>query len=68
LISILIGAVIYRIIIAWVLQMGLKPTDLKILTAIVVTLALTIPKMTGARALNKVAVSNAKGEDTNVGN
>lgn len=61
LISILLGSIIYRIIIAWVLQMGLKSTDLKLLTALVVAIALTIPKMLGTKASNKAAVSNAKG-------
>lgn len=65
LISILLGAVIYRVIIAWVLQMGLKATDLKILTALVVAIALTIPKMLGAKASSKAALS-IKGGDNNV--
>lgn len=64
LISILLGAVIYRVIIAWVLQMGLKATDLKLLTALVVAIALTIPKMLGATAASKAAIS-MKGGDSN---
>lgn len=38
-----IGSVIYRVVIATVLQMGLPSTDLKILTALIVTLALAFP-------------------------
>lgn len=68
LISILLGAVIYRIIIAWVLQMGLKSTDLKLLTALVVALALTIPKILGTKASNKAALANEEGVDSNVEN
>lgn len=43
LLSVVLGSVVYRIIIAVVLQLGLKSTDLKLLTAIIVTLALSIP-------------------------
>lgn len=43
LISVVVGSVIYREIIAIVLQMGLKSTDLKLLTAIMVAVALAIP-------------------------
>lgn len=43
LISIVIGSMIYRIIIAVVLQMGLHTDDLKLLTAIVVAIALSVP-------------------------
>ncbi len=43
LISLIFGSVIYRIIIAIVLQLGLKSTDLKLLTAIIVALALSVP-------------------------
>ena len=37
------GSVIYRIIIAVVLQLGMKSTDLKLFTAIIVAVALAIP-------------------------
>ncbi|RDY29107.1 ABC transporter permease [Lachnotalea glycerini] len=50
LISIILGSVIYRVIIAFVLWMGLKSTDLKLLTALVVSAALTIPKLLPAKA------------------
>ena len=41
--SVVLGSVLYRIIIAVVLQLGLKSTDLKLLTAVIVALALAIP-------------------------
>jgi putative ABC transport system permease protein len=41
--SLMLGAVTYRIIIAAVLEMGMKPTDLKLFTAITVTIALSLP-------------------------
>jgi putative tryptophan/tyrosine transport system permease protein len=43
LLSVVLGSVIYRIIIAVVLQLGLKSTDLKLLTAVIVAVALGIP-------------------------
>lgn len=43
LMSVVFGSIIYRIIIAVVLQLGLKSTDLKLLTAIIVAFALSIP-------------------------
>ena len=43
LMSVVMGSIIYRIIIAVVLQLGLKSTDLKLLTAIIVALALALP-------------------------
>lgn len=43
LIAIIIGSVIYRIIIAVVLQLGLNTDDLKLLTAVVVAIALSVP-------------------------
>ena len=47
--SIIIGSIIYRIIVALVLQMGLNTDDLKLLTAILVGIALTIPIMLSKR-------------------
>lgn len=43
LMGVLLGSVIYRIIIAIVLQMGMKSQDMKLFTAIVVALALSVP-------------------------
>ena len=43
LVSLVLGAVAYRIIIALVLEMGLEPTDLRLFTAITVAVALSLP-------------------------
>jgi putative ABC transport system permease protein len=43
LLAILLGSVIYRIIIAVVLQFGMDTDDMKLLTAVVVALALSVP-------------------------
>jgi putative ABC transport system permease protein len=43
LISVVVGSILYRVIIAFVLWLGLKSTNLKLFTAIVVILALSVP-------------------------
>ena len=43
LISVILGSIVYRIVIAAVLQMGMPPNDLKLFTAILVALALSLP-------------------------
>lgn len=43
LLAALVGSVIYRAVIAVVLQLGMPPTDLKFLTAAIVTVALAFP-------------------------
>ncbi len=53
LLSIMIGSVIYRMIIALVLQLGLNTDDLKLFTAIVVAIALSIPTLKKNRAATR---------------
>ena len=43
--GVILGSVIYRIIIASVLQLGLNTNDLKLLTAVMVAIALSIPRL-----------------------
>lgn len=43
LVAALVGSVIYRVVIAGVLQLGMPATDLKLLTAFIVTVALAFP-------------------------
>jgi putative ABC transport system permease protein len=43
LISLVLGSIVYRIIIAIVVRMGMESTDLKLFTAIIVALALALP-------------------------
>ena len=59
LLSILLGSVIYRLIIAIVLQLGLKSSDLKLLTAIIVVIALAIPVAKQKIAPKKIGKQNA---------
>lgn len=41
--SVIVGSILYRIIVAMVLYLGLKSSDLKLLTAVIVAIALSIP-------------------------
>ena len=43
LLAVVLGSVVYRIIIAIVLQLGMKTTDLKLLSASIVAFALAVP-------------------------
>ena len=43
LISVILGSIVYRAVIAIVLQMGMPPNDLKLFTAILVAIALSLP-------------------------
>ncbi len=47
--SVIVGSMIYRCIVALVLQIGLNTDDLKLLTAIIVAIALTVPTVLAKR-------------------
>lgn len=47
--SVVIGSIIYRIVVAIVLQLGLNTDDLKLLTAIIVAVALSVPTFISGR-------------------
>ena len=57
--SVVMGSIIYRMIIAIVLQLGLKATDLKLLTAIIVAIALSVPVLN--RKVTRVVGGKRKG-------
>lgn len=60
--SIVVGSILYRIIVAIVLQLGLNTDDLKILTAILVGLALSLPALMAKRKeVNLYKKSNQSG-------
>ena len=64
--SLVLGSIIYRIIIALVLQMGLNTDDLKLLTAVLVGLALAIPTFVAKRAQRsryKSSLKKQRGEN-----
>lgn len=48
--SVVVGSVIYRIIIALILQVYLQPDDLKLMTALIVGIALSVPVLLDKRA------------------
>ena len=52
LLSAVIGAIIYYVVITLVLRLGLESTDLKLLTALVVAGFLTVPYLLGKRRAN----------------
>lgn len=47
LISVILGSIAYRIVIAIVLQLGMKPGDMKLLSAVIVIVTLAIPRLVG---------------------
>ena len=50
--TIVVGSILYRVVVAIVLQMGLSTDDLKLLTAVLVAIALTVPVMIEKRNQN----------------
>jgi putative ABC transport system permease protein len=47
LIAVILGAILYRLIIAFALEMGMPPTDLKLVSAVIVALAMAMPVIKG---------------------
>ncbi|MBP1155044.1 MULTISPECIES: ABC transporter permease [unclassified Paenibacillus] len=45
--AVLIGAIVYRLIVALALRVGLEATDMKLMTALIVIVALTLPMVRG---------------------
>lgn len=52
--AVVLGSVIYRVVIAIVLYLGMPPNDLKLFTAIIVMLALAAPMIKGKVNIGKV--------------
>lgn len=59
--AVICGGVIYRIIIAIVLQLGMAPTDLKLITALIVIIALVSPGVKG-KFLSSASGVRGKGD------
>lgn len=57
LISVVLGSVVYRAVIAIVLELGMPPNDLKLFTAVLVAIALSLPLIK-----NKFAIMNRSEE------
>lgn len=47
--AVVVGTLVYRLAIAAALRLGISPTDLKLLTALLLIVGLAIPRMTGIR-------------------
>jgi ABC-type uncharacterized transport system permease subunit len=58
-IAVVCGSVVYRAVLALVLRLGLAPTDFKLLTALIVVVALASPQVKGWLGKGK---NNRKGE------
>ncbi|QDM47477.1 ABC transporter permease [Paenibacillus thiaminolyticus] len=56
--AVLLGAVLYRVIVAIALQLQMNATDLKLFTALIVIVALTVPKM--RRSANQRTMSRQR--------
>ncbi|TVY07592.1 ABC transporter permease [Paenibacillus cremeus] len=46
--AVVLGAIVYRLVVALALRVGLQPTDMKLMTALIVIVALTLPKVRGS--------------------
>ena len=55
LISLVLGAITYRVIVTIVLELGMQPTDLKLFTAVTVAMALSLPELKRRLAQRKEA-------------
>ena len=53
LLSVVLGSIVYRIVIAAVLAMGMPPNDLKLFTSVLVALALSMPLIKSKLGIRK---------------
>lgn len=56
LISVILGSIVYRLVISIVLQMGMPPNDLKLFTAVLVAIALSLPMVKGKFQSRKAGI------------
>lgn len=50
----ILGSIVYRLVIAVVLQLGMPPNDLKLFTAVLVAVALSMPMLKGKLKLRRI--------------
>ncbi len=65
LVTAVLGSVLYRIIIAVVLQLGLDTNDLKLFSAVIVAAALALPRLIARAKANKLRAGTTGGGDAN---
>ena len=61
LIAVILGAILYRLVVAFALELGMPPTDLKLISAIIVCAALSMPVIKGQFYSLKKRLSAAAG-------
>ncbi len=61
--AVTLGAVVYRIIIALVLEMGMNPTDLRLFTAITVAICLVLPNVLSQAKVKIAGITDKKSAD-----
>lgn len=66
--AVILGSIVYRIVITLSLELGFNPSDMKLISAVLVVLALTLPQWSLIRRLPRFSVagsvrSQAKGEE-----
>ena len=61
LIAVVLGAILYRLVIAFALELGMPPTDLKLISAVIVCAALSAPAIKGQFSSLKKKISAAAG-------
>ena len=59
-VAVVVGAVVYRLVIAAALFVGLGPTDMRLVTSVIVIAALAVPRLRGAIGLRGVATGTAR--------
>ncbi len=59
LIAVILGAILYRLVVAFALELGMPPTDLKLISAIIVCAALSMPVIKGQFSSLKKRLSAA---------
>jgi putative ABC transport system permease protein len=62
LLTVIIGAIIYRLILAFVLELGVEPSDLKFFSALILTLALGSPLIKSKLFPKKIKIVREGGE------
>ncbi len=61
LIAVILGAILYRLVVAFALELGMPPTDLKLISAVIVCAALSMPVIKGQFYSLKKRLSAAAG-------
>ena len=59
LVAVILGAILYRLVIAFALELGMPPTDLKLISAVIVCAALSAPAIKGQLASLKKRLSGS---------